>query len=141
MTWVFSFSFAAVGSRGNLILLFSHLVVSDSLRPPGLRHSRPACPSLSRSLPKFMSIEWVMPSNHLILCRPLLLPSIPASGSFPVSRLFASGDQTIGASSASALANEYSGLISFMIDWFDLLVVQGTLKSLLQHLSSKTSIL
>ena len=91
-----------------------------------------------------MSIESVMPSNHLILCRPLLLlPSI-----FPSIRVF---------SNESALrirwpkywsfrfsispSNEYSGLISFRIDWLDLLAVQGTLKSLLQHHSSKASIL
>ena len=98
----------------------------------------------SRSPPKRMSIKSVMPSNHLILCHPfLLLPSI-----FPSIRVF---------SNESALrirwpkfwsfsfnispSNEYSGLISFRIDWLDLLAVQGTLKSLLQHHSSKASIL
>ena len=85
--------------------------------------------TISRSLLKLMSIESVMPSNHLILCCPfLLLPSIsPASGSFPMSQLFTSGGQSIGASAS--------------IDWFGLLAVQGTLKSLLQHHSSKASIL
>ena len=98
--------------------------------------------SNSRSLPKLMSIESVMPSNHLILCHPLLLPSI-----FPSIRVF---------SNESALrirwpkywsfsfnispSNEYSGLISFRMDWLDLLAVQGTLRSLLQHHSSKASI-
>ena len=84
-----------------------------------------------------MSIELVIPSKHLILCRPLLLlPSVsPSSGSFPMSWLFTSGGQSIEAS------NEYSGLISFRIDWFDLLDVQGTLKSLLHHHSSNSSIL
>ena len=85
-----------------------------------------------------------MPSNHLILCHPLLLlPSIfPSSGSFPMSQLFASGGQSIGASpSASVLKVEYSGQISFRIDWFDFLAVQGTLKSLLQLHSSKASVL
>ena len=93
--------------------------------------------------PKPMSIESVMPSNHLILCHPLLLPSI-----FPSIRVF---------SNESALhirwpkywsfsfnispSNEHSGLISFRMDWVDLLAVQGTLKSLLQHHSSKASIL
>ena len=94
----------------------------------------------SRSLPKLMSIEWVMPSNYLILCRPLLiLPSI-----FPSIRVF---------SNESALrhrwlkywsfslnispSNEYSGLISFRMDWLDLLTVQGTLKSFLQYHRSK----
>ena len=98
----------------------------------------------SWSLPKLMSIQSVMPSNHLILCRPLLLlpQSFPASGSFQISQFFASGGQSIGVSaSASALFNEYSGLISFRIDWLDPLAVQGTLKSLLQHHSSKASIL
>jgi len=70
------------------------------------------------------------------------LQSFPASGSFPIRRLFASGGQSPGASaSASVPSNEYSGLISFRTDWFDFLTVQGTLKSLLQHHSSKASIL
>ena len=96
----------------------------------------------SRSSPKLVSIESVMPSNHLILCCPLLLPSIP-----PSSRVF---------SNESALhirwpkywsfsfnispSNEHSGLISFRMGWLDFLAVQGTLKSLLQHHSSKASI-
>ena len=98
----------------------------------------------SRSLPKLMSIESVMPSNHLILCRPLLL--LPST--FPSTRVF---------SNESVLhirwpkywsfifnispSSEYSGLIFFRMDWLDLLAVQGTLKSLLQHHSSKASIL
>ena len=85
-----------------------------------------------------MSIEWVMPSNHLIFCPPLFsfcLQSSPASGSIPVSQLFALDDQSIGP------FNEYSGLISFRIDWFDLLAVQWTLKSLHQHHNLKASIL
>ena len=97
----------------------------------------------SRSLLRLMSIGSVMPSNHLILCHPLLWPSI-----FPSIRVF---------SNESALrirwpkywsfsfnispSNEHSGLISFRMDWLDLLAVQGTLKSLLQHCSSKGSIL
>ena len=94
--------------------------------------------TISQSLFKLMSITSVMPSNHLILCRPLLLPSIcPASESFPVSHFFLSGGQSIG---VSALA-EYSALISFRINWLDLLAVQGTLKSVLQHHSSKASVL
>ena len=100
--------------------------------------------TIFQSLPKLMSIESVMPSNHLILCHPLLLlPSI-----FPRIRVF---------SKESALrmrwpkywsfsfsinpSNEHPGLISFTMDWLDLLAVQGTLKSLLQHHSSKASIL
>ena len=98
----------------------------------------------SQSLLTLMSIELVMPFNHLILCHPLLfLPStFPASGSFQMSQLFTSGGQSIGVSaSTSSPSNEYSGLISFRVDWLDLPAVQGTLKSLLQHHSSKASIL
>ena len=92
-----------------------------------------------QSLRKLMSIESVMPSNHLILCHPLSshIQSFPASGSLPMSQFFASGGQSIDASAA----NEYSGLISFRMDWLDLRAVQGTLKNLFQHHSSKASIL
>ena len=69
------------------------------------------------------------------------LQSFPASGSFPVNWLRASGGQSIGVSASASPSNEYAGLISFRINWFDLLAVQGTLKSLLQHHSSKESIL
>ena len=98
--------------------------------------------TISLSLLKLTSIESVMPSNYLILCRPLLLlPSIfPASGSFPMYQFFSWGGQSIGASVSISPSNEYSGLISFKIDWFDLLAVQRTLKSLLQQQSSKQSI-
>ena len=98
----------------------------------------------SRSPPKFISIELVMPSNHLILCRSLLLlPSIPPSirvfSSESVHRIrwpkYWSFNFNISPS------NEHPGLISFRMDWLDLLAVQGTLKSLLQHHSSKASIL
>ena len=84
-----------------------------------------------------------MPSSHLILCRPLSChQSFPATGSFLMSQLFTSGGQNTGASaSASVLPIEYSGLTSFRMDWFDLPAVQGTLKSLLQHHSSKALIL
>ena len=93
-----------------------------------------------------MSIESVMPSNHLTLCLPFssCLQSFPASGSFQMSHFFASGDQSIWASaSASVYPMNWinSGLISFRIDWFDILAVQGTLKSLLQHHGSKALIL
>ena len=92
---------------------------------------------------KLMSIVSVMPSNYLILCCPLLLPSV-----FPSIRVFSNESAlhvrwpkywNFGFSISSS--NEYSGLISFRMDWLDLLAVQGTLKSLLQHHSSKTSIL
>ena len=97
----------------------------------------------SQSLLKLMSIESVMPSNHLILCHPLLPPSI-----FPSIRVF-SNESVIcikwpnyrNFSFSISPSNEYSGLISFRIDWLDLLAVQGTLKSLLQHHSSKASVL
>ena len=98
----------------------------------------------SWSPPKLMSVESVMPSNHLILCRPLLLlPSI-----FPSIRVF-SNESVLGIrwpkywsfSFSISPSNEYSGLISFRMNWLDLLAVQGTLKSLLQHHSSKVSIL
>ena len=93
----------------------------------------------SRSLLKFMSIESVILSNNLILCCPLLLhlQSFPASGSFPMNQFFTSGGQSISFSFILSPSNEYSGLISFRNDWSDLLAVQGTLRSLLQHHSSK----
>ena len=90
------------------------------------------------SLLKLMSIKLVMPSNHLILCHLLLLTSIfPSIRVFPMSQLFASGGQINFSISPS---NEYSGLISFRMDWFDLLTVQRALKSFVQHHSSKASI-
>ena len=90
-----------------------------------------------------MSIQSVMPSNHLILCHPLSShrQSFPASGSFPMSQFFASGGQSIGVSASASVLSMNSGLISFRMDWLDLLAVQGTLESLLQHHSSKASIL
>ena len=98
----------------------------------------------SQSLLKLMSIELVMPSNHLILCHPLLLPP----SIFPSIRVF-SNESALhirwpiywSFSFSISPSNEYSGLISFRINWLDLLAVQGTLKSLLQHHSSKASIL
>ena len=96
----------------------------------------------SQSLLKLMSIESVMPSNHLILVIPFFscLQSFPASGSFPMSHFFTSGDQSIGSFSFSiSPSNEHPRLISFSIDWLDLLAVQGTLKHLLQHHSSKAT--
>ena len=97
----------------------------------------------SQNLLKLMSIESVMPSNHLILCHPFSshLQSFPASGSFPMSQFFTSGGQSISFSFNISPSKEYSGLISFRIDWLDLPAVQRTFKSLLQHHSSKASIL
>ena len=108
--------------------------------------STPGFPALtiSRSLPKFMSIESVMPSNHLILCRPfLLIPSIfPSIGVLSnESAIHIKWPKCWSFSFSISPSNEYSGLILFKIDWFDLLAVQGTLKSLLQNRSSKASIL
>ena len=96
---------------------------------------------ISRSLLKLMSIQLVMPSNHLIFCHPLLLLSI-----FPSIRIFSIESALCIMWSkywrfSTSPSNEYSGVISFRIDWFDLLAVLGTLKSLLQHHSSKASIL
>jgi len=118
--------------------------VSSSLQPVDC--STPGLPvnHQLQSLLKFMSIESVMPSNYLILCHPLLLlPSI-----FPSIRVF-SNESVLpirwpkywSFSFSISPSNEYSGLISFRIDWFDLLAVQRTLKSVLQHHSSKASIL
>ena len=98
----------------------------------------------SQSLLKLMSIELVMPSNNLILCSPLLLPP----SIFPSIRVF-SNESVLhirwpkywSFSFSTSPSNDYSGLIFFRIDWFDLLAVQRTLKSLLQHHSSKASIL
>ena len=98
----------------------------------------------SWSLPRLMSIESLMPSNYLILCRPLLLPP----SIFPSIRVFSSESalhikwaKYWSFSFTISPSNEYPGLISFRMDWLDLLAVQGTLKSLLQHHSSKASLL
>ena len=119
-------------------LMFSLSIVSDSLQPQASLSF-----SISWSLLKLMSIESIMPSNHLIVCCPLLLPTI-----FPSSRVFSSESALCirwpkywSFSFSISPSNEYSGLISFRIDWFDLLAVQGTLTSLLQNHNVKTSIL
>ena len=120
---------------------FSCSVVS--LWPHGLQQARLLCPSLtpgaySNSCP---SSWWCHPTISSSVLPFSCLQSFPSSGSFPVSQFFVWGGQSIGVSaSASSPSNKYSGLISFRMDWFDL-VVQGTLKSLFQHHSSKASIL
>ena len=123
---------------------FSHSVVSDFATPQTAACQASLSFAISCSLLKLMSIESVMPSNHLILCHScLLLPSI-----FPSIRVF-SNESVLhirwpkywSFSFNISSSNDYSGLISFRIDWFDLLAVQGTLKSLLQQHSSKASIL
>ena len=123
---------------------FSGSVMSDSLQPHEPQHARPPCPSSTSRVPKPMSIESAMPSNHLLLCRPFLLPP----SIFPSIRVF-SNESALhirwpkywSLSFSISPSNEYSGLISFRMDWLDLLAVQGTLKSLLQHHSSKASLL
>ena len=114
------------------------------MTPWTVAHQAPLSSTISRRLLKFMSIEPVMPSNHLILCRPLLLlPSI-----FPSIRVFSNESvhrirwpKYWSFSFNISHSNEYSGLFSFRMDWLDLLAIQGTLKSFLQHHSSKASIL
>ena len=113
---------------------FSLSVVSDSANPWTASCQASLSIINSQSLYKLMSIELVMPSNHIIFCHPLLLlPSIfPRISVFLMSQLFASGGQSIGASAFSiSPSNDYSGLISFRIDWFVLLAIQGTSKNLL----------
>ena len=90
-------------------------------------------------------VHWVggaiQPSHPLLSPSPLCLQSFPASGSFPRSQFFASGGQSIRASASASVLQRMSGLISYRMDWLDLLAVQGTLKSLFQHHSSKASVL
>ena len=116
-----------------------------TLQPRGLP-ARQASLSITNSwcLLRLMSVELVMPSNHLILCRPLLLPpsTFPSIGVFSnESVLRIRWPKYWSFSFSISPSNEYSGLISFRMVWLDLLAVQGTLKSLLQHHSSKASIL
>ena len=121
---------------------FSHSVVSDSLRPHAACQASLSIAN-SRSLFNLMSIESVMPSSNLILCHPLvLLPSV-----FPSIRVFSNElvfhikwPKYWSFSFSISPSNEYSGSISFRMVWFDLVEVQGTLKSLLQHQSSKALI-
>ena len=125
---------------------FSHSVVSDSLWPHGLQHARPPCPSPDpRVYSNWCPLSW--------RCHPTIsssvipfsscLQSFPASGSFQMSQLFASGSQSIGVTASTSVLpmNIQDWLISFRTDWLDLLAVQGTLKSVLQHHSSRASIL
>ena len=147
-TWETKFSphvnYDSCGEIAGRAVQFSS-VVSDSLWPPWTSACQAALTiTNSKSFLKLMSIELVMPSNHLIFsCPLLLLPSI-----FPRSRVFSNESVLYirwpkywSFNFSISPSNEYSGLISFRIDWFDLLAAQGTLKSLLQHHSLKTSIL
>ena len=124
---------------------FSHSVMSNSFWPHGLQHTRLPCLSptsgaCSNSCP---SSRWCHPTiSSSVVPFSSCLQSFPASGSFQMSQFFASGGQSIGSFSFSiSPSNDYSGLISFRMDWLDLVAVQGTLNSLLQHHSSKASIL
>ena len=123
---------------------FSRSIKFESLQPHGLQHARSPCPSPTpRSLLRLMSIESVMPSNHLIICHPLLLPH----SIFPSIRVFS--NQPIlrirwpkywSFSFSISPSNEYSGLISFRMDWLDLLAVQGTLKIFSNTTVQKTKV-
>ena len=115
--------------------------MSNSLQTHGLQHCQASMSfTISWSLLKFMSIELVMPSNHLILCRPfLLLPSICPNIKVFSNELALCIRWPKYQSFSISPSNEYSGLISFRMDLLDLLAVQGTLKSLLQHHSSTAS--
>ena len=122
---------------------FSCSIVSDSVTPRIAACRASLSITNSQKLLKLMFIESVMSSNHLLLCHPLLLPSI-----FPSIRVFSNESvlcirwpKYCSFSVSISPCNEYSGLISFRIDWFALLAVQETLKSLLQHHRSKASIL
>ena len=126
-----------------LLFLFSHSVLSNSLQLHGLQHQASLSFTISWNLLKLMSIESVIPSKYLILSCPFIfLPSI-----FPGIRVFSSESalriwwpKYWSFSFSISPPSEYSRLISFRIDWFDLLAVQGTLKSLVQHHSSKASV-
>ena len=117
--------------------------MSDSFQPHGLQHARPPCPSPAPRV--YLNLcPLVMPSNHLILCHPLLLPP----SVFPSIRVFSNESvlhirwpKSWSFSFSISPSNEYSGLISYRMDWLDLLAAPGTCKNLLQLLSSKASIL
>ena len=128
----------------SMLLLFSHSIVSDSATLWTAAHQASLSITNSQSLLKFISIELMMPSNHLILCCHLSL----LSSFFPSIRVFFNESalrirwpEYWSFSFSISPCNEYSGLISSRIGWFDLLAVQGTLKSLLQHCNLKASIL
>ena len=127
----------------HLSVLFSRSVVSDSVTPWTAAHQASLSITNSRSLLKLKTFESVMPSSHLIFCHPFSScpRSLPASVFSNESGLHIRWPKYWSFSFNISLSNEYSGLISFRMDWLDLLAVQGTLKSLLQHHSSKPSIL
>ena len=120
--------------HGNGLVQFSHSVMANSLQPHGLQNTRFPCPSPTpRAYSNSCPSSWC---NHLILCRPLLFlppifPSISVFSSEPVPHIRWPNDWSFSFSISSS--SEQSGLISFRMDWLDILAVQGTLKSLLQH--------
>ena len=123
---------------------FSLSAMSDSLWLHGPQHARPPCPSptprvYSNSSPLSQSCHPNISSSVIPFSS--CPQSFPESGSFQMSQLFASGGQSIGISASTSVLPKHPGLISFRIDWLNLLAVQGTLKSLLQHHSSKSLIL
>ena len=123
---------------------FSCSVMSDSLRPHEPQHARPPCPSPTPGVyPNLCPLSrWCHPTISSSVVPFSSCPqSFPESGSSQMSQLFTSGGQNIGFSFNNSPTNEHPGLISFRMDWLDLLAVQGTLKNLLQHHSSKASIL
>ena len=137
-----SSNFRHLGAHFSSVQFSSVAQLCPTLWPHGLQHARPPYPSPAPGLLKLMSVESVMPSNHLISCCPLLPPSI-----FPSIRVFSSESvlhirwpKYWSFNFSISPSNEYSGLISFRMDWLDLLAVWGTLKSLLQHHSSKASV-
>ena len=126
------------------LLLFCCSIISDYLRPHGLQQAKASLSfTISQSLLKLRSIELLMPPNQLVLCHPLLLPLI-----FPSIRIFFNElalpirwPKYKSFIFSISLSNEYSGLVSCRIDWLDLFALQGILKNLLQHHSSKASVL
>ena len=118
--------------------------MSDYLRPHGLQHARPPCPSptLGVHSNSYPLSRWCHPAISSSVVPFSSCPqSLPPSESFPMSQLFAWGSQSTGVSALASFFQRNPGLISFRMDWLDLFAVQGTLKSLLQHYSSKASIL
>ena len=144
--WVFLYVCGSVLILGLfiLLLLFSCSVMSDSLQPHGLQHARPLCPSpspevFSSSCPLHWWYHLAISSSDALFS--FCTQSYSTSGTFPMSQFFASDDQNTGASASASVLPVSDQLISLKIDWFDLLAVQGTFRSLLQHHSSKASVL
>ena len=143
---VFLHKFLKVGFYFPKVLVqFSHWVVSASLRPHGLQHARLPCPSPTPGACSNSCLlsQWCHPTiSSSVIPFSSCLQSFPASGSFPTSQFFTSGGQSIGVSAlTSVLPMNIQDWLIFRMDWLGLLAVQGTLKSLLQHHSSKASIL